>query len=462
MNDQIAFGNVSGDVNPVHVDREYARRTMFGDVIVHAMHGVMWALDRYLAAGGAVPSTLRATFTKPIFAGETVTLVLREESGEKMLTLATDGVALTSIALNPTLRGVVPPGAVPRASWSKHPRALTRGELGAQAAELPIELDGDGVRTMFPALCTRVGDGAAGTLALLSRVVGMECPGRQSLFAGMSATLSQGGGRDGLVYRVTRALERVAPIEFVFEGPGMTGAASAFYRPPEVAQPSAAGLKDHVRAGEFRAQTAVVVGGSRGLGELTAKLLAAGGADVTITYAVGSADAARVRDDIEMSGGRCRVRRLDVLEQGAFVSSVLAAAGVNAVYYFATPRIAGRRASAFDAEKLRNFVKYYVEAFADLCLAVAAAAPGEVVVFYPSTVFVDEPSRENIEYAAAKSAGETLAAYINAMGGVRVVSRRLPRLATDQTAAIVNVPMEDSVGVMLGALRDVDAARAAT
>ncbi len=49
----------------------------------------------------------------------------------------------------------------------------------------------------------------------------------------------------------------------------------------------------HVSANEFTGAAALVVGGSRGLGELTAKLLAAGGGRVTITYAYGEGDALR-------------------------------------------------------------------------------------------------------------------------------------------------------------------------
>jgi NAD(P)-dependent dehydrogenase (short-subunit alcohol dehydrogenase family) len=38
---------------------------------------------------------------------------------------------------------------------------------------------------------------------------------------------------------------------------------------------------------EFAGATALIIGGSRGLGELTAKLLAKGGARILITYATG-------------------------------------------------------------------------------------------------------------------------------------------------------------------------------
>ena len=43
--------------------------------------------------------------------------------------------------------------------------------------------------------------------------------------------------------------------------------------------------------GEFANVRALVIGGSRGLGEITAKIIAAGGGDVWITYRRGKEDA---------------------------------------------------------------------------------------------------------------------------------------------------------------------------
>jgi hypothetical protein len=57
------------------------------------------------------------------------------------------------------------------------------------------------------------------------------------------------------------------------------------------------------QGGDSVRERALVIGGSRGLGELTAKILMVGGADVTITYALGG-DVERVADEAR-SGRRC-------------------------------------------------------------------------------------------------------------------------------------------------------------
>ncbi|MEL7140223.1 MAG: hypothetical protein AAFP67_14300, partial [Pseudomonadota bacterium] len=95
-----------------------------------------------------------------------------------------------------------------------------------------------------------------------------------------------------------------------------------------------------------------------------------------------------------------------------------------------------------------EYCLFFVDGFARL----AAALP-EAGLLYPSTVFVAEPEPRFAEYAAAKAAGETLCAYLAAAApGRRVTAPRLPRLATDQSAAIVGPAAGDPVAALLDIL----------
>ena len=80
--DQQRFAALSRDFNPLHVDPVAARRTMFGEPVVHGMHAVVWMLERYLGLPrrrGAAPASigsLAVTFSKPIFLEERLTSVV--------------------------------------------------------------------------------------------------------------------------------------------------------------------------------------------------------------------------------------------------------------------------------------------------------------------------------------------------------------------------------------------------
>ena len=74
---------------------------------------------------------------------------------------------------------------------------------------------------------------------------------------------------------------------------------------------------------EFQGQKALIVGGSRGLGEVTAKCIAAGGGEVYITFHRGSADAIRVSREIGDGGGECLNFQFDVLLSISWRPSIL-------------------------------------------------------------------------------------------------------------------------------------------
>lgn len=75
-NDVFAFADASGDFNPLHVDEEYARRSMFGDRIAH---GILTAGIVSAVLGGEIPGLgtifveLHIRFLKPVYIGDTVT-----------------------------------------------------------------------------------------------------------------------------------------------------------------------------------------------------------------------------------------------------------------------------------------------------------------------------------------------------------------------------------------------------
>src|SRR5262249_26257100 len=151
-------------------------------------------------------------------------------------------------------------------------------------------------------------------------------------------------------------------VRLKLAGAGADGEATALFRPDPVIQPSSAELALRVDAGEFSGQHALVIGGSRGLGEVAAKLLSLGGARVAITVARGRADAERVCADIAASGGECSALHFDVLDPPAALPSGQLPSEFRPthLYYFATPSIQIVKGRPFDAAQFRDYCDYYV------------------------------------------------------------------------------------------------------
>jgi len=74
--DVFSFADASGDMNPLHIDEEYAKRSRFG---ARVAHGILIAgiistvLGSELPGVGTVFVELHIRFVKPVFIGETVT-----------------------------------------------------------------------------------------------------------------------------------------------------------------------------------------------------------------------------------------------------------------------------------------------------------------------------------------------------------------------------------------------------
>ena len=96
MEDDItAFAKVSGDYNPVHLDEEAAKKTMFGGRIAHGMLGasvISAAIAMKLPGPGSIYLAQSLRFTKPVRIGDTVTArveVLEVIAAKKRVRLGT-------------------------------------------------------------------------------------------------------------------------------------------------------------------------------------------------------------------------------------------------------------------------------------------------------------------------------------------------------------------------------------
>jgi hypothetical protein len=256
-----------------------------------------------------------------------------------------------------------------------------------------------------------------------------------------------------LNYEVTKVDPRLNLVAMNISSMQMTGTITAFLRPPPREQPCFDEMRKCVSAGEFTGQRALVIGGSRGLGEVVAKLLCAGGADVKITYYRGMDDAGRVVDEITAGGGSVSAIQLDVLDEAARMPDVIGDDWTPThLYYFATPFIAAGTRGEFSDATFQSFCSYYVDGFERIVLQLHEL--GLKAVLYPSSVYVDEPPVNMAEYAAAKAAGEDLCGVLEeSLQGLSISRPRLSRMATDQTASLAPTRNEDPVPVILACLR---------
>jgi NAD(P)-dependent dehydrogenase (short-subunit alcohol dehydrogenase family) len=451
LNDQTAFARLSSDWNPVHLDRAFARRTQVGAPVVHGIHNLAWAANAVLHSYPLKVSNIRARFLQPLYLDELAAVRIRNRTDKRIefeIVAANTVVALVRLSSEP---GKLPADSAQMISSAatspSQPADLPFEQLIDQAGTVAVS-DAD-VRPWFPALTNAIGLPAVKALLATSQIVGMACPGLHSLFAGLDLSREPDAEQQSvLVYAVRKADQRFRSLQIDVLGSGITGRLNAFARLPPPSQPAMIEIAPRITGRPFAGQKSLIIGGSRGLGEVTAKIIAAGGGYPVITYRDSKHEAERISTDILGAGGQCEILPYDALLPAAGQLQNLGV--LDCCYYFATPKIFQRKSGLYEPEKLRTFLSVYADAFYDLCTALTPGGSGKTAMFYPSTVAIDEGASTTAEYAMAKAAGEVLAKYANEfMSNVHVISCRLPRILTDQTVTVGVASADNVLDVML-------------
>jgi phosphate acetyltransferase len=95
QDDVQSFGTLVGDLNPIHVDDEFGKKTRFGRCIAHGMWGaslISTILGTRLPGPGTIYLSQTLSFQAPIYPGDTVTArvtVLKVREDKRIVTLDT-------------------------------------------------------------------------------------------------------------------------------------------------------------------------------------------------------------------------------------------------------------------------------------------------------------------------------------------------------------------------------------
>ena len=442
------FGHASGDLNPLHVDELYARRSMAGRCVVHGVFVLLRALDLAFANGVQKPSRINAEFRKFICVDEEVDFGLfRKDATGVEVTASVGSTPRAEISLRFSHarsddRFLDAPSECPVAAVV-HGVALDEPPSHHLGKVYEIDLHRFGTLNQFAHCSRTIGDMPTRAFCAATYFVGMVCPGLNSIFSSLDVEVLPNVPNPSVQnFRLDRFDERVGRFEIVAHGV-LTGKITAFARPSLVTPEHISSYEGKVESGEFSDVSALIVGGSRGLGAAAAKILSLGGAGVTITFSRGASEAAAVADEIESFGlAKPRTAAFDVLHDGmTAIHDCIAAA--NTVLYFATPRIRAGAPRVVDKRLFDDFYQFYVEKLWELCLYIESLRQPRKVIYVPSSTFVQTGSKAYLEYAMAKAAAEAMCAEINhSLNRVRAVTTRLPQLKTDQTASLFDLKYE--------------------
>ena len=464
LDDQRAFARLSGDANPLHVDPVAARRTLFGAPVVHGVHTLLWALDRCasISTGRRTLTRVRALFRRPAYLGRTIRLhaevdadglTATAHSGDGAVLQVTAGLADADIVGGEDVAGIDDLAA----SIETPLRDRGFDDAAAAAGALPLALDPALLASLLPSLGGWLPPVQIAEMLATTRLVGMETPGLHSLYVGLNLARPPGAQArqpaPALAYRVQQANRRYSTINLAVTGPTLAGTLETFFRPPPRPPLPMADAARAIGASELAGQRALVVGGSRGLGEATAKAIVAGGGLACITYHRGADEGARVARDLSEVRAGCAALPLDVAAPGDLAGRWPVDWKPTHLYYFATPFIRVDKATPFDSAAVIELLQTYVIGLHATIEAVCRLAPEGITVVAPSTIYLDSLEPGSTSYCIAKAAMEELGRHLPSIFPVQVAMPRLPRSATDQTASLIDASSEAPLTVAVAMLR---------
>ncbi len=459
--DQDMFARLSGDYNPLHMDPVTARRLILGKQVAHGVHLLLWGLNCLLESisENIVLKKLQAKFLKPASLDEKVTCQLIVESPEKVsLELrASKETALTAEfefqrEKNLHYLNDYEPKSILFDNTGY--TVINSENISKAEGDLELALHQETAMKLFVSVAKFIPGLQVAEILATTRLIGMKCPGLHSVFSGMRIGFGNlESGESLMQYKVVNYDGRFNLVTIEIVSPGAKGVVTGFLRPMPSVQSSIEKVQEKVDSTSFSGQVALVVGGSRGLGEITAKILAVGGAKVFLTYATGRQDAEKIVSDLEMSGLQADCFSLDILSDETELDRTISQKchDISHIYYFCSPYIGSAPKGRFRNEVFMRFCDYYVSGFNKIFKI--TANKGIKNYFYPSTVFLSEQPLNMGEYTAAKTAGESLCSLLSkAVGGINIFNPRLPKLATDQTVSLIGQRIDSPDAIMLNQL----------
>jgi hypothetical protein len=226
--DSEQFAVLSGDRNPIHSDPIAARRLPYGTTIVHGVHTLCIGLDTWCRqqAAPVTLTSLTADFSKPVFFGDLVQISFNDEGPKIVLRAKTDGNAVVRAHFRcadstrlPTRTGSSLPEVEIAASWN-------RTRLLSAAGSVPVMADPYVAGQLFPDFVKVLGLETLALLLATSRIVGMKCPGTNSLFTSLQLAFDPNRiAADILNFRASNFDSRFNILDVNLSTDGVTGGA---------------------------------------------------------------------------------------------------------------------------------------------------------------------------------------------------------------------------------------------
>lgn len=450
IEDQEWFSKISGDYNPIHLDHIYARKSMFGEIIVHGIHLVIWSLDEFskCCKFSCLITSIECNFTKPVKLNQKVEIQINYYDPMKCkISLLVENILVTKIDLQYQHDTTEFDNVYLNENPEKED--IYDGDFNFKNNTLQLKYLNTDVFRRYQYLNKVISPNQVLNFLTTTKIVGMKCPGLNSIYSGFNFKLNNKQNSRQLTYSIEKRSLKYHKYDLNIESESIIGKIIAFERPKLNKIFSYENATQLVNFETFVNQRALIIGGSRGVGAISSKLLIAGGAKVLFTYNQGLKEANDLCSEINSSNIFSLYYDINNVNEDS-INTIRDFAPTH-IYYFVTPFIFSANKGAFDIKLFQNFSNYYLNGLYKIVSIFEKK--NELKIYYPSSIAIEELLGNMIEYACSKIAGELLCNHLEKLyPNLRVYKPRLPRLETEQTLSLITLNNEKSENIILKTL----------
>ena len=451
--DQVQFANTSKDFNKIHTDKIVARKLIFGEQIVHGINILLTALS-FLKEKNLKIRNIGCSFLNPVFLNNKVDFFKVKKKNNIIIYVNVKSELKGVLYLREEIKDnkikIIQTKKIKKINLKKKIK-ISKSTLDFKVYNL--ETKEIKIPKKFLKILKVLKKKQIQEILSISFFVGMVCPGKYSLISSIDINLNSGKAPNSdIFYKVKKKDKRFNRFEIHFSNT-IFGQVFAFsYNVPF--QEKLSFFKKRIKKNiSLYKKNSLIIGGSRGLGEDTSKILASAGSNIILTYFIGKQDAKKIKKEINRhTNVKCKTLKLD-LSNSSFIKKIKKLKKIDFIFYFATIKITSTK--IFNFELYKKYKKIYCSNFYKMCKIVNQISSSKIKVFFPSTIFINEKQKKYSEYVRAKKDSEKIIKKINKnFKRVKVISFRLPVMNTSQNISILNQNKKNSQNLLIPIIKN--------
>lgn len=408
-----SFINLSLDDNPIHFDFNYSYNSPFGSPIIHGillfLHGINGLSNKHVEF-----SFVKCKFLDYINIDEQFEIIY--ENAGKFTINKNNTVCVECIY---QLKECV---------------SLERVKNNIQhiiptKSKIELFVNNEILNQLFPNIYNYFNNYQIFQIINLSRFVGKISPGLNSIFTSFEITYTSNSDNN-LFLNFINKIDNSDKVVYDFISNNLVGTLEAYYRPKPIIQKN---ISDDIDNSQFSNCNICIIGGSRGIGEIIAKIYNKGGAEVTITYNKSEKEAKNIQNE---TNNKIKIININIeLDLNKFENHTF-----THLFYMVTPSI--KNTNTFDLDLYEKYYYYYVKKFEEYVNYFCKNNNTLKYIFYPSSISIGQNIYK--EYNICKEIGEKLInlKLSKKYNNIKFDIHRFPRLLTNQTNTLINVSQD--------------------